>query len=77
MTPVLTGPFPRRNLASAFVIASTFLASNGLEFTGQDLPMVETARKLAQRQQSEAKFAQYLRCNRDPVWAASDARRRR
>ena len=49
-----------------------FLASNGLVLTEKELPMVQTGLELAQSPPSEAEFARYLRCNRDPAGAAGD-----
>ena len=58
-----TRPFVSGNLASAFVIATTFLRVNGLLFTGKELPVVESVLELAAGQESESEFAVYLRCN--------------
>ncbi len=60
-------PFASGNLGFAFILAATFLASNGLVFSGNELAMVETVLELAQGQQSEAEFAHYLRCNTHPI----------
>ncbi len=58
-----TRPFVCGNLASAFVIATTFLRVNGLLFTGKELPVVQSMLELAAGQESESGFAVYLRCN--------------
>jgi len=63
----LNRPFASGNLATAFVIATTFLNSNGLVFAGRELPVVETILDLGQGHQSEAEFAHYLRCNCEPI----------
>jgi death-on-curing protein len=63
---VLNRPFASGNLGSAFIIAGTFLGSNGLVFIGNQLAVVEVVLQLARGQQSEAGFARYLRCNCDP-----------
>lgn len=60
-------PFVSGNLASGFLIATAFLGANGLIFTGNELPLVETVLTLAQGHESEAEFAHYLRCNCDPL----------
>ena len=56
-------PFVSGNLGSAFLIAMTFLRSNGLLFTGKELPLVQSVLNLAQGKESESEFAVYLRCN--------------
>ena len=59
----LARPFVSGDLASAFVIATTFLRCNGLLFTGRELPVVRTMLELAQAQETESHYALYLRCN--------------
>jgi death on curing protein len=64
---VLSRPFASGNLASAFIIATTFLGANGLRFTGKEELAVEMMLELARGEQSEAQFARYLRCNCDGI----------
>ena len=59
-------PFMSRNLAAAFVIPAAFLGCNGLRFRGDAVSMVESILELAQGKETEAEFANYLRCNCDP-----------
>jgi death on curing protein len=63
----LVRPFVSGNLSSAFVVATAFLRSNGLLFTGQELPVVQSMLELAQGQISESHYALYLRCNCRPL----------
>jgi prophage maintenance system killer protein len=51
------------NLATAFLMAITFLRVNGLLFTGREMPVVQETLRLAAGEVSESFYATLLKVN--------------